>query len=76
MLNARDARRHTTVSTIYHGPGCGPGAFLTSHATWRSYVELLARHGAGNEPTVLIVDATMLERIAQMNESFADWQYT
>jgi HD-GYP domain-containing protein (c-di-GMP phosphodiesterase class II) len=68
MLDARDARRHATVSTIYHGPGCDPGAFPTSHATWRSYVELLARRGAGNEPTVLIVDATMLERIAELRD--------
>jgi len=68
MLDARDARRHATDYTIYHGPGCGPDAFLTSHATWRPYVELLAQRGAGNEATVLIVDATMLERIAELRD--------
>lgn len=68
MLDAPDARRHATDYTIYHGPGCGPAAFLISHATWRPYVELLAQRGAGNEPTVLIVDATMLERLAELRD--------
>ncbi|HEU4994134.1 MAG TPA: GAF domain-containing protein [Gemmatimonadaceae bacterium] len=68
MLAARDGRRPATDFTVYHGPGFGPDAFPTSHATWRPYVELLARRGAGNEPTVLIVDATMLERLAELRD--------
>ena len=70
MTEAAGARRQPRSCIVYHGPSSDPDAFLTSptagEASWRPAAEFFARGRVVNQPTVLIMDATMLEHVSAL----------
>jgi HD-GYP domain-containing protein (c-di-GMP phosphodiesterase class II) len=64
------ARANRRRSCIIHHPAGWPNAFLTlsvaGEAIWRPAAEFFARGHVLDQPTVLIMDATMLEHVSEL----------
>lgn len=61
MIDAVEDGRGAPACLVYHGAGIKPGGV---DASWRSADELFGPGAAAPSPAVLLVDASLLERIA------------